>query len=155
MTNDGVLIMETIDIITGLDIGTTKIGCFIAEVNEIGEIKIIGVANVPSEGLRYGVVVDIDKTVHSIKSAIEKAEEMANVDVDLVYAGIAGDHIRSINGRGVVAVSGENGEVTSDDVRRVIDAAKAVALPIDREILHILPQEFIVDDQRGFETPSV
>lgn len=153
MTNNGVLIMETIDIITGLDIGTTKIGCFIAEVNEIGELKIIGVANVPSEGLRYGVVVDIDKTVHSIKSAIEKAEEMANVDVELVYAGIAGDHIRSINGRGVVAVSGENGEVTSDDVRRVIDAAKAVALPIDREILHILPQEFIVDDQRGIRDP--
>jgi len=145
--------METIDIIAGLDIGTTKIGCFIAEINDNGEVKIIGVANVPSDGLRYGVVVDIDKTVNSIKSAIEKAEEMANIDVDLVFAGIAGDHIRSINGRGVVAVSGENGEVTTDDVRRVIDAAKAVALPIDRERIHILPQEFIVDEQHGIRDP--
>ncbi|HPG39564.1 MAG TPA: cell division protein FtsA [bacterium] len=145
--------MDEIEIITGLDIGTTKISCFIAEINEADEIKIIGVGSVPSEGLRYGVVVDIDKTVNSITNAIRKAEEMANIQVDQVYAGIAGDHIRSINGRGVVAISGENSEVTTDDVRRVIDAAKAVALPIDREIIHILPQEFIVDEQRGIRDP--
>ncbi len=145
--------METSEIITGLDIGTTKIGCFIAQVDDVGELKIIGVATAPSDGLRYGVVVDVDKTVRSIKTAVERAEEMANIDVDAVFAGIAGDHIRSINGRGVVAISGENEEVSSDDVRRVIDAAKAVALPIDREIIHILPQEFIVDDQRGIRDP--
>ncbi len=145
--------MDEIDIITGLDIGTTKISCFIAEINEANDIKIIGVGNVPSDGLRYGVVVDIDKTVNSISNAIGKAEEMANVQVDHVYAGIAGDHIRSINGRGVVAISGENSEVTTDDVRRVIDSAKAVALPIDREIIHILPQEFIVNEQRGIRDP--
>lgn len=145
--------MEIVDIITGLDIGTTKIGCFIAEVDEGGDLKIIGVGNAPSEGLRYGVVVDVDKTVRSIKTAVERAEEMANVNADLVFAGIAGDHIRSINGRGVVAISGENEEVSPDDVRRVIDAAKAVALPIDREIIHILPQEFVVDDQRGIRDP--
>ncbi len=145
--------MEAMDIITGLDIGTTKIGCFIAEISPTGRLKIIGVSTVPSDGLRYGVVVDIDKTVVSIRNAIKKAEEMAGIEVDLVFAGIAGDHIRSINGRGVVAISGENGEVSSDDVRRVIDAAKAVALPIDREIIHILPQEFIVDDQRGIRDP--
>ena len=145
--------MENIEIITGLDIGTTKIGCLIAEVSETGEIKMIGVGTAPSDGLRYGVVVDVDRTVRSIKTAIERAEEMAGVDVDVVFAGIAGDHIRSINGRGVVAISGENEEVSSDDVRRVIDAAKAVALPIDREIIHILPQEFIVDDQRGIRDP--
>ncbi len=145
--------MDAVDIIAGLDIGTTKIGCFIAEVNEAGEIKIIGVGTTPSEGLRYGIVVDAEKTVRSIKLAVEKAEEMAGVQVDMVYAGIAGDHIRSINGRGVVAISGENNEVSPDDVRRVIEAARAVALPLDREVIHILPQEFIVDDQRGIRDP--
>ena len=94
--------MDAVDIIAGLDIGTTKIGCFIAEVNEAQEIKIIGVGTAPSEGLRYGIVVDSEKTVRSIRQAVEKAEEMADVQVDMVYAGIAGDHIRSINGRGVV-----------------------------------------------------
>jgi len=145
--------MEDSQIISGLDIGTTKIGCFIAEVTEAQDINIIGVATAPSEGLRYGVVVDVEKTVRSMKAAVEKAEEMADVELDTVFAGIAGDHIRSINGRGVVAISGENGEVSPEDVRRVIDAAKAVALPIDREIIHILPQEFIVDDQRGIRDP--
>ena len=145
--------MDNVDIITGLDIGTTKIGCFIAEVDEVGDIKIIGVGNAPSDGLRYGVVVDVDKTVRSIKTAVGKAEEMANINAEIVFAGIAGDHIRSINGRGVVAISGENEEVSTDDVRRVIDAAKAVALPIDREIIHILPQEFVVDEQRGIRDP--
>ncbi len=145
--------MENSQIISGLDIGTTKIGCFIAEVTDAQDINIIGVATAPSEGLRYGVVVDVEKTVRSMKAAVEKAEEMADVELDTVFAGIAGDHIRSINGRGVVAISGENGEVSPEDVRRVIDAAKAVALPIDREIIHILPQEFIVDDQRGIRDP--
>jgi cell division protein FtsA len=145
--------MEDSQIISGLDIGTTKIGCFIAEVSDAQEINIIGVATAPSDGLRYGVVVDVEKTVRSMKAAVEKAEEMANVELDTVFAGIAGDHIRSINGRGVVAISGENGEVSPEDVRRVIDAAKAVALPIDREIIHILPQEFTVDDQRGIRDP--
>ncbi len=145
--------MDAVDIIAGLDIGTTKIGCFIAEVNEAQEIKIIGVGTAPSEGLRYGIVVDSEKTVRSIRQAVEKAEEMADVQVDMVYAGIAGDHIRSINGRGVVAISGEDNEVSEEDVRRVIEAARAVALPLDREVIHILPQEFIVDDQRGIRDP--
>lgn len=144
--------MQENEIITGVDIGTTKIGCFIAEVSE-NDVKIIGVGSAVSEGLKYGVVVDVDKTVRSIQAAVKKAEDMADVDVEDVFVGIAGDHIRSINGRGVVAVSGENSEVTSDDVRRVIDAAKAVALPIDREIIHILPQEFMVDDMKGIRDP--
>lgn len=144
--------MQEIEIVTGIDIGTTKIGCFIAEVVD-DDIKIIGVGSAVSDGLKYGVVVDVDKTVKSIQAAVKKAEDMADVDVDAVFVGIAGDHIRSINGRGVVAVSGENSEVTSDDVRRVIDAAKAVALPIDREIIHILPQEFMVDDMKGIRDP--
>lgn len=145
--------METIRVITGLDIGTTKIGCLIAEVSSAGEINLKGVGTAPSEGLRYGMVVDIEKTVRSIRAAVEAAEAMAGVAVDLVYAGIAGDHIRSINGRGVVAISGENSEVSPDDVRRVIEAARAVALPLDREVIHILPQEFVVDEQRGIRDP--
>ncbi len=139
--------------IAGLDIGTTKIGAIIAEVNGSPEPTVIGVGTSPSDGLRRGVVVNLDKTIRSIQTAIEEAERMAGVQVDEVFAGIAGDHIRSINGRGVVAVAGPNNEITQADIRRVIDAAKAVALPLDREILHILPQEFIVDDQHGIKDP--
>jgi cell division protein FtsA len=144
--------MQENNIIVGVDIGTTKIGCFIAEI-ENQDIRIIGVSSAQSEGLKYGVVVDVDKTVRSIQAAVKKAEDMADLDVEAVFVGIAGDHIRSINGRGVVAVSGDDSEVSSDDVRRVIDAAKAVALPIDREIIHILPQEFMVDDMKGIRDP--
>lgn len=139
--------------ITGLDIGTTKIGAIIAEVNGDMTPTIIGVGTSPSEGLRRGVVVNLDKTVRSIQTAVEIAERMAGVQVNEVFAGIAGDHIRSINGRGVVAVAGQDNEISPYDVRRVIDAAKAVALPMDREILHILPQEFTVDDQHGIKDP--
>ncbi len=141
-------------IVAALDIGTTKIGVIIAEVYEDDpNPKIIGVGNSPSHGLKKGVVVNIEKTVQSINEAVEQAENMAGVEIDSVVVGIAGDHIRSINGRGVVAVSGPDNEITENDIRRVIDAAKAVVLPIDREIIHILPQEFIVDEQRGIPDP--
>ncbi|MCH8954070.1 cell division protein FtsA [candidate division KSB1 bacterium] len=139
--------------IAGLDIGTTKIAAIIAEINGSPEPTIIGVGTSPSDGLRKGVVVNLEKTIRSIEAAIEEAERMAGVQIDEVFAGIAGDHIRSINGRGVVAVAGPNNEITPADIRRVIDAAKAIALPIDREVLHILPQEFIVDDQHGIKDP--
>jgi len=150
-----------LDYICALDIGTTKICAMIAEVeqrsngseNSHGELKIIGVGSAPSEGLRRGVVINLERTVSSIMRAKEDAERMAGVEIQAVYAGIAGDHIRSVNGRGVVAVSGENHIISQDDKRRVIEAAKAVALPFDREIIHILPQEFIVDDQRGIDDP--
>ncbi|MBD3290911.1 cell division protein FtsA, partial [candidate division KSB1 bacterium] len=145
--------MASNEYVTGLDIGTTKICAVIAEVEEGTLPKIIGVGTVPSEGLRKGVVVNLEKTVQSIEAAIDKAEKMAGVKVGEVYVGIAGDHIRSYNGRGVVAVAGEDNEITEDDIRRVIDAAKAVVMPIDREILHIIPQEFIVDEQRGIRDP--
>jgi len=141
------------ELITGLDIGTTKIGVIIAEVEDDSQPKVIGVGTAPSEGLRKGVVVNLEKTVRSIENAIEHAEQMAGVKIDQVYVGIAGDHIRSYNGRGVVAVAGPENEITEDDVRRAIDAAKAVVMPIDREIIHIIPQEFIVDDQRGIKDP--
>ncbi len=145
--------MSIVEYIAGIDIGTTKIGAIIAEVAEDEQPKIIGVGTAPSDGLRKGVVVDIEKTVRSIMEAVEQAEQMADIEVNEAYVGIAGDHIRSFNGRGVVAVTGPDNEVTEDDVRRVIEAAKAVMMPVDREMLHIIPQEFIVDDQRGIRNP--
>jgi cell division protein FtsA len=138
----------------GLDIGTTKISAIIAEMDpESREIKIVGVGMSPSEGLRRGVVVNLEKTVASIARAVEEAERMAGVQVKGVYAGIAGDHIRSINSRGVIAVSRRDNEISQADVDRVVDAAKAVAIPMDREIIHVIPQEFIVDDQDGIKDP--
>ncbi|MDX1624125.1 MAG: cell division protein FtsA, partial [Gemmatimonadota bacterium] len=142
------------NIIVGLDIGTTKIGCIVAELDEDRNVKIVGVGTSRSEGLRRGVVVNLEKTVLSIGRAIEEAELMAGVEVRNVYAGIAGDHVRSINSHGVIAVSRGGVEITRSDINRVIDAAKAVAIPMDREILHILPQEFTVDDQRGIKDPT-
>lgn len=137
----------------GLDIGTTKIACIISEVDSSGELKIVGVGVSPSDGLRKGVVVNIDKTVRSIQKAVEEAELMAGMDVDAVWVGIAGDHIRAINSRGVVAISRDDNEITELDVVRAIDAAKAVSIPMDREILHVIPQEFVVDDQKGIKDP--
>jgi cell division protein FtsA len=138
----------------GLDIGTTKISAIIAEMEpETHDIKIVGVGVSPSEGLRRGVVVNLEKTVASIARAVEEAERMAGVQVKGVYAGIAGDHIRSINSRGVIAVSRKDNEISQADVERVVDAAKAVAIPMDREIIHVIPQEFIVDDQDGIKDP--
>jgi cell division protein FtsA len=139
--------------IVGLDIGTTKIAAIIAEIDESEQIRIIGVGTSPSEGLKRGVVINLEKTVESIASAVEDAEMMAGVKINSVYAGIAGDHIRSINSRGVLAVSRSDHEITPADVDKVIEAAKTVALPMDREIIHVLPQEFTVDDQSGIKDP--
>ena len=139
----------------GLDIGTTKISCIIADANGDGAsgLRVVGVGNAPSEGLRRGVVVDLDKTVASIQRAVDEAERMAGVAVKGVHAGIAGDHIRSINSRGVIAVSRKDNEIGPADLERVVEAAKAVAIPMDREIIHVIPQEFIVDDQDGIKDP--
>ncbi|HEY2955801.1 MAG TPA: cell division protein FtsA [Candidatus Eisenbacteria bacterium] len=137
----------------GLDIGTTKISCIVADQNGGGELRVIGVGNAPSEGLRRGVVVDLEKTVQSIQRAVEEAEQMAGVTVRAVTAGIAGDHIRSINSRGVIAVGRRDNEIAAADVERVVEAAKAIAIPMDREIIHVIPQEFIVDDQSGIKDP--
>jgi cell division protein FtsA len=140
-------------IFAGLDIGTTKISCIVADQNAAGELRIVGVGNAPSEGLRRGAVVDLEKTVASITRAVEEAERMAGVQVKGVHAGIAGDHIRSLNSRGVVAVSRKDNEIHGTDVARVIEAAKAIAIPTDREIIHVIPQEFIVDEQDGIKDP--
>ena len=138
---------------TGLDIGTTKISCIIADMSNSGELRVVGIGNAPSEGLRRGVVVDLEKTVGSIQRAVDEAQRMAGMAVKGVYAGIAGDHIRSINSRGVIAVSRKDNEIGPADVDRVVEAAKAVAIPMDREIIHVIPQEFIVDDQNGIKDP--
>lgn len=141
------------NLIAGLDIGTTKIVAIIAEPDDDGSLRILGVGKSPSLGLRRGVVVNLEKTIRSIEDALDAAERLAGVEVGSVFAGIAGDHIRSINSRGVIAVSRKGNEITQPDVDRVIDAAKAIALPMDREIIHVIPQEFIVDDQPGIKDP--
>ncbi|XPV76809.1 MAG: cell division protein FtsA [Desulfovibrio sp.] len=143
--------MAKSDIIVGLDIGTTKICTVVGELTGDGGVDIIGIGTSPSTGLRRGVVVNIEQTVQSIKKALEEAELMAGCEIRTVYAGIAGSHIKGFNSHGVIAVKG--GEVTQKDVDRVIEAAKAVAIPLDREVIHTLPQEFIVDDQRGIADP--
>lgn len=140
-------------LVTGLDVGTTKTCAVIGQVDSSGEVDIIGFGCKPSKGLRRGVVVNIDNTVESIKGAVEEAQEMAGVEVESVYVGIAGGHLQGFNRRGVVAVSNKDQEVRCDDVKRVIDAASAVNIPLDREIIHVLPKEFIVDDQDGVKEP--
>ncbi|MEK6656066.1 MAG: cell division protein FtsA [Nitrospirota bacterium] len=139
------------NIIVGLDVGTTKICAVVGEVVEGNKIDIIGIGTSPSKGLRKGVVTNIESTVESIKKAVEEAELMAGVEINSVYAGIAGGHIKSFNSRGVIAI--KNKEVTHADINRVIDAARAVAIPLDREVLHVIPQEFIIDEQDGIKEP--
>jgi cell division protein FtsA len=138
------------DVLVGLDIGTTKICAIVGEITDEG-IDIIGIGTHPSKGLRKGVVVNIDATVASIKRAIEEAEHMAGCEISTVYTGIAGGHIKAFQSHGVVAVKDK--EVRPQDVDRVIEQAKAVAIPLDREVIHVLPQEFVVDDQDGIKDP--
>ena len=138
------------ELVVGLDIGTTKICAIVGEVTDEG-IDIIGVGSHPSKGLRKGVVVNIEATVSSIKQAIDEAELMAGCEIATVYTGIAGGHIKGFNSQGIVAV--KHKEVREADIQRVIDAAKAVAIPLDREVIHVLPQEFIIDDQGGIKEP--
>jgi len=139
------------NLIVGLDIGTSKVVAIVGEITTNGEIDIIGLGSHPSRGMKKGVVVNIESTVQSIQRAIEEAELMAGCQINAVYAGIAGSHIKSINSHGIVAI--KDREVSDSDLDRVIDAARAVAIPADQRILHILPQEFIVDDQEGIREP--
>lgn len=141
----------TKECIVGIDIGTSKIVCIVGEVDEAGQLNIIGLGKHPSTGLKRGVVVNIEATVASIQKAVEQAEQMAGFSIREVYTGIAGSHIRSFNSHGIVAISAT--EVAASDVDRVIDAARAVAIPADQKILHILPQEFIIDQQDGIKEP--
>jgi cell division protein FtsA len=137
-------------LLVGLDIGTTKICVVVGKASE-SQVHIVGIGSHPSTGLRKGVVVNMDSTVNSIKKAVEEAELMAGIKIDSCLAGIGGAHIKSFNSNGVVAV--KDREVRPDDIDRAIDAAKAVAIPADRELIHVIPQEFIVDDQDGIRDP--
>ena len=138
-------------IIVGLDIGTSKVVAIVAELGLEGEIDIIGIGSHPSKGLKKGVVVNIETTVESIRRAIEEAELMAGCQIEQVYAGIAGSHIRGLNSHGIVAIRDK--EVFQADIERVIDAAQAVAIPADQKVLHVLPQEYVIDDQEGVKEP--
>jgi len=138
------------ELLIGLDIGTTKICVVVAKAAE-GKVNIIGIGSHPSTGLRKGVVVNMDSTVNSIKKAVEEAELMAGIKIESCLAAIGGAHIKSFNSNGVVAIKDK--EVRPDDITRAIDAAKAVAIPADRELIHVIPQEFIIDDQDGIKDP--
>ncbi|MBM4315628.1 MAG: cell division protein FtsA [Deltaproteobacteria bacterium] len=138
------------NVVVGLDIGTTKTCMIVGEIKETG-LDIIGLGSHPSEGLRKGVVVNIESTVESIRRAMEEAERISGCEIRSVYVGIAGGHIRGQNSLGIVAVKGR--EVDADDVERAIDAAKAIAIPLDRQILHTLPQYYVVDEQDGIRDP--
>ena len=141
------------EIKAGIDVGTTKIAAAIARINEDCKPTIMGVGTSPCEGLRRGVVVNLEKTVEAITNAVNDAELMAGVEIGDAYVGIAGDHIKSLNSRGVIAVSRVDKTITERDIDRVIDAAKAIRLPDEREIIHVIPQEFIVDNQDGIKNP--
>jgi cell division protein FtsA len=139
------------NLLVGLDIGTSKVVAIVGEIKADGALEIIGIGSHPSRGLKKGVVVNIESTVQSIQRAVEEAELMAGCEIHSVYAGIAGSHVRSLNSHGIVAIKDK--EVVQGDVERVIDAAKAVAIPADQKILHVLPQEFIIDAQEGIRDP--
>ncbi len=137
--------------IVGLDIGTSKVVAIVGEISPEGDLSVVGLGSHKSSGLKKGVVVNIDSTVQSIQRAVEEAELMAGCQIHSVYAGIAGSHIRSLNSHGIVAI--KDREVFDQDIERVIDAAQAVAIPADQKILHILPQEYVIDDQEGVKEP--
>ena len=143
--------MAESNVIVGLDIGTTKILCLVAEVRAPGDVEIIGVSSYPSKGLQRGIVLNLDSTVDSIRQAIEDAEKMAGTEITSVIVGIAGGHIRSLNGHGMITL--RNREVTKRDLDRVIESATAGAQPADREVIHVMPQEFIVDGERKIKDP--
>ena len=141
------------DIVVGLDIGTTKICAMIAEKTHDGSLRLKGMGLTPSVGLRKGVVINIEDTVNSIGRAVREAEEAAGIEIESVFAGIASGHIKGFNSRGVVGTSRPNKEINQWDVEKAINSAKALSIPMDREIIHILPQEFIVDDQKDIKNP--
>jgi len=139
------------NLIVGLDIGTSKVAAIVGEVTPDGTIDVIGIGTAPSKGLKKGVVVNLESTVHSIQRAVEEAELMAGCQITSVFVGIAGSHISSLNSNGVVGI--KDSEVNASDIDRVIDAARAVVIPADQKILHIMPQEFIIDGQEGIKEP--
>ena len=145
--------MASSEFLSGLDLGTTRTTAIVAEPLEDGRLRILGIGRAESRGIKKGVVVNLERTIQSIEEAVDRAARAAEVEIGSVTVGIAGDHVKSINSRGVIAVRNPDGEITRSDVDRVIEAARAIALPGDREIVHVLPQEFTVDDQGGIHDP--
>ncbi len=145
--------MPKSEYVVGLDIGTKKVAAVIGEITEDKKLEVIGIGQAESRGLRKGVVVNLDSTSAAIKKAQEEAELMAGVEIDAAYVGISGAHIRSFNSRGVIAVSGKDRKISREDIRRVVEQSKAVSIPPDRQIIHVIPQEFVVDDQDGIRDP--
>lgn len=141
------------NIVAGVDVGSTKVAVVIGEVRSKGELDLIGVGECPSAGLRKGIIVDIEHTARAIKTAVEQAERMSGVEMASAYVGVTGPHISSVNNRGVVAVAGPDREISPEDTYRVLEAAKVIALPADRQILHVLPREFVVDGYDGVVDP--
>jgi cell division protein FtsA len=140
--------------VVGLDIGTHKVCAIVAQITDENRLDVIGIGQAESKGVRKGVVINLEATIDSVKRVVEEAELMAGVEIGSAYVGLAGAHVRGFNSRGVIAVSGKNRVIEREDVARVIEAAKAVSIPMDREILHVLPQEFVVDDQDGIGDPT-
>ncbi|MCK5558256.1 MAG: cell division protein FtsA [Candidatus Hydrogenedentes bacterium] len=145
--------MAKVNYVTGLDIGTSKICAIVAAAEGDGTVGVLGMGRSGSEGLRRGVVANLERTVESVKNALEAAESSSGVHIDSVFVGVAGGHVQAINSHGVVGVGRKDKEITHDDVERVLDAARAVNIPMDRELLHVFPQGFVVDDQRGIKDP--
>ena len=139
--------------LVGLDVGTSKVCAIVGELLDDGGLDVVGIGVAESRGIRRGVIVNLEAAVDSIKKAVDEAELMAGVEIDAVHLSMAGPHIKGFNSRGVIAVAGKSREITRDDVRRAIEAAKAVSLPAGREILHVLPQDFVVDEQDGIGAP--
>jgi len=144
---------DKFNIVAGLDVGTTKVCCVVAKQDAGPGAEVLGTGLAPSLGSKRGMVVNIDSTVQSVVEAVREAEQMSGVEVGEVNVGIAGGHIKSMNSRGIVAISSPDREITKKDIDRCIEQAKAIALPVDREVLHVLPKEFAVDDQRGIKDP--
>jgi cell division protein FtsA len=139
--------------LVGLDVGTSHVCAVVGESLDDGSLDIVGIGVAESRGIKRGVVVNLEAAVESIKKAIEEAELMAGIEIDSVHLALSGPHVKGFNSRGVIAVAGKNREITRDDVRRAIETAKAVSLPAGREILHVLPQDFVVDEQDGIGAP--
>lgn len=142
------------EIIVGLDVGTNKICTVVAERDINGDLIILTIGNAPSQGLRKGVVVNVEKTVEAIEKSVAQAEESAGVEINSVFAGIAGGHIQSVSSHGVVPITGDGGEISDEDIRKVHEAAKAISIPLEREIIHVIPQEYRVDGQGGILEPK-
>ena len=139
--------------IVALDIGTSKVCVLVGEVNDRGQLEIIGKGTAPMRGTRRGNIINLDQAVEAVKRAVDEAEVMAGLQIEAAYVGVAGDHIRSVNSRGVISVTGKNKEITREDIERVIEASRSISIPAELELLHVIPKEFIVDGQDGIHDP--